>query len=168
MRVAVLTVSDAGAAGQREDESGPAVAQMVAAAGFPVVATDVVPDERAVIEAALCRWTDGDGEVDLVLTTGGAGLGPRDVTPEATRAVINREVPGIPEVMRAAGVRIPPFASLARQVAGQRGTTLIVNLPGSPKAARESLEAVIAALPHAVSLVRASARHTASGSSPES
>ncbi|MDQ3642838.1 MAG: MogA/MoaB family molybdenum cofactor biosynthesis protein [Actinomycetota bacterium] len=153
MRVAVLTVSDAGAAGQRPDQSGPAVAQMVTAAGFPVVGTAVVPDERELIEAALCRWAD-DAGVDLVLTTGGTGLGPRDVTPEATRAVIHREVPGIPEAMRAAGMRVTPYASLARQVAGQRGATLIVNLPGSPKAARESLEAVIAALPHAVSLVR--------------
>jgi len=176
MRVAVLTVSDAGAAGQRADESGPVVAQMVAAAGFPVVATEMVPDEQEVIEAALCRWADdangrdddgvgddssaGDDNsgVDLVLTTGGTGLGPRDVTPEATRAVVDREVPGIPEAMRAAGMRVTPLASLARQVAGQRGATLIVNLPGSPKAARESLDAVMAALPHAVSLVRASAR----------
>jgi len=159
MSVAVLTVSDAGAAGQRPDESGPAVVQMVTAAGFPVVRTALVPDDRALIEAALCRWADDgadDGPVDLVLTTGGTGLGPRDVTPEATRDVIDREVPGIPEAMRAAGMRVTPFASLARQVAGQRGATLIVNLPGSPKAARESLEAVLAVLPHAVALVRAS------------
>lgn len=160
MSVAVLTVSDAGATGQRPDESGPAVAQVVTAAGFPVVATAVVPDEQERIEAALCRWADDDG-VDLVLTTGGTGLGPRDVTPEATRAVLDREVPGIPEAMRAAGMRATPFASLARQVAGQRGGTVIVNLPGSPKAARESLEAVMAVLPHAVSLARASPRRAA-------
>lgn len=159
MSVAVLTVSDAGAAGQRPDESGPVVVAMVTAAGFPVVRTALVPDDRALIEATLCRWADDgadDGPVDLVLTTGGTGLGPRDVTPEATRAVIDREVPGIPEAMRAAGMRVTPYASLARQVAGQRGATLIVNLPGSPKAARESLEAVFAVLPHAVALVRAS------------
>jgi len=157
MNVAILTVSDAGAAGTRRDESGPAVAQMVKGAGFPVVRTAVVPDDRERIQGALCRWADDEG-VDLVLTTGGTGLGPRDVTPEATRAVIDREVPGIPEAMRAAGMQVTPFASLARQVAGQRGGTLIVNLPGSPNAARESLEAVITALPHAVSLVRASGR----------
>ncbi len=154
--VAVLTVSDAGAAGQRPDESGPTVVQMVTEAGFAVEGTAIVPDDQDGIEAALRHWADGAG-VDLVLTTGGTGLGPRDVTPEATRAVLDREVPGIPEAMRAAGMRITPHASLARQVAGQRRGTLIVNLPGSPKAARESLEAVIAALPHAVSLVRTSA-----------
>ena len=160
MSVTVLTVSDAGAAGQRRDESGPVVVAMVTAAGFPVVETAVVSDDRALIEAAICRWADDGvdgGPVGLVLTTGGTGLGPRDVTPEATRAVIDREVPGIPEAMRAAGMRVTPYASLARQVAGQRGATLIVNLPGSPKAARESLEAVLAILPHAVALVRASA-----------
>jgi molybdenum cofactor synthesis domain-containing protein len=160
MSVAVLTVSDAGAVGQRPDQSGPAVVEMATGAGFGVVETAVVADERDSIEAALCRWAD-DGGVDLVLTTGGTGLGPRDVTPEATRAVVDREVPGIPEAMRVAGMRVTPYASLARQVAGQRGSTLIVNLPGSPKAARESLEAVIAVLPHAVSLVRASAGRTA-------
>ncbi len=160
MRVAVLTVSDAAAAGQRPDESGPAVVQVAAEAGFAVVETAVVADERDSIEAALCRWAD-DAGVDLVLTTGGTGLGPRDVTPEATRAVVDREVPGIPEAMRVAGMKATPYASLARQVAGQRDSTLIINLPGSPKAARESLEAVIAVLPHAVSLVRASAGRTA-------
>ncbi|MDP8976417.1 MAG: MogA/MoaB family molybdenum cofactor biosynthesis protein [Actinomycetota bacterium] len=160
MSVAVLTVSDAGAAGQRPDESGPAVVRMVTEAGFSLEGTAMVPDDQDGIEAALRHWADGVG-VDLVLTTGGTGLGPRDVTPEATQAVVDREVPGIPEAMRAAGMRVTPHASLARQVAGQRRSTLIVNLPGSPKAARESLEAVIAALPHAVSVVRRPASGTA-------
>lgn len=154
MGVAVATVSDASAEGRRADHSGPAVTRMVAAAGHRVVSTEVVADERNRIEALLSRWS-ADPEIDLVLTTGGTGLGPSDVTPEATRAVLDREVPGIAEAMRAAGMRATPYACLARQVAGQRGSTLIVNLPGSPKAARESLEAVIAVLPHAVELVRA-------------
>ena len=153
--VAVLTVSDATTAGQRVDESGPAVERSVGEAGFTVVATATVPDDRDRIEDALRSWSDAaGGGTDLVLTTGGTGLGPRDVTPEATRAVIDREVPGIPEAMRAAGMRTTPYAALARQVAGQRGATLIVNLPGSPKAAVESLEAVMEVLPHAVALTR--------------
>jgi molybdopterin adenylyltransferase len=159
LTVAVLTVSDASSTGKRPDESGPTVVEVVTGAGFHVVDTEVVPDERDQIEAALCRWADHPG-TDLILTTGGTGLGPRDVTPEATRAVVDREVPGIPEAMRAAGMRITPYASLARQVAGQRGGSLIVNLPGSPKAARESLEAVIAVLHHAVALVRTPAQPT--------
>lgn len=155
--VVVITVSDTSAAGQRPDESGPTVEGMVTGAGFVVVGTAVVPDERERIEAALRSWADRPG-TDLVLTTGGTGLARSDVTPEATRAVIEREVPGIPEAMRAAGMRTTPYASLARQVAGQRGDTLVVNLPGSPKAARECLEAVMEVLPHAVALTRLSGR----------
>jgi len=154
VKVAVLTISDRGARGERGDEAGPLVEQIVVAAGSEVVARAIVPDERAEIEPALRDWADG-GAIDLILTTGGTGLGARDVTPEATRAVIDKEAPGIAEAMRAAGMANTPMAALSRQVAGARGTTLIVNLPGSPKAVQECLDAVIAILPHAVEMLQA-------------
>jgi molybdenum cofactor synthesis domain-containing protein len=154
VKVAVLTISDRSARGERTDEGGPLVDQLVVAAGNEVVARAVVPDERSEIEPILMEWTDG-GAIDLILTTGGTGLGARDVTPEATRAVIDREAPGIAEAMRAAGMTSTPMAALSRQVAGARGTTLIVNLPGSPKAIRECLDAVIGILPHAVEMLKA-------------
>lgn len=144
MRVAVLTVSDRAARGEYVDEAGPVVA------GYfdDVAATDVVPDERDLIEDRLRAWV---GTVDLIVITGGTGLGPRDVTPEATRAVIEREAPGLAEAMRAAG---PPQAALSRQVCGIASTTLIVNVPGSPKAAAECLDAIIEILPHAVEMMK--------------
>jgi molybdopterin adenylyltransferase len=147
-RVAVLTVSDRSSAGVRPDVSGLVVRDLVLA-GLPceVVQYRVVPDERPAIEAALRTWAD-DGVADLVLTTGGTGLAPRDITPEATRAVLEREVPGIPEAMRAASLAKTPFAMLSRMVAGTRGRTLIVNLPGSPKAVRENLAVILPALGH--------------------
>lgn len=151
MRVGVLTVSDRASRGEYEDEGGPLVARIISEAGGEVVATATVPDERASIEAALVEWCD---EVDLILTTGGTGLGPRDITPEATRAVLDREAPGIAEMTRAGGLRNTPFAALSRQVCGTRGSTLILNLPGSPKAAAECLEAVIEILPHAVEMMK--------------
>ena len=154
MKVAVLTISDRSARGERSDEGGPLVEQLVVAAGGEVVARALVPDERTEIEAALKDWADG-GAIDLILTTGGTGLGARDVTPEATRAVIDKEAPGIAEAMRAAGMASTPMAALSRQVAGARGTTLIVNLPGSPKAVQECLDAVIGILPHAVEMLQA-------------
>ncbi|HLW17802.1 MAG TPA: MogA/MoaB family molybdenum cofactor biosynthesis protein [Actinomycetota bacterium] len=152
MKVAVLTISDRSARGERADEGGPLVEQLVVAAGSEVVSRALVPDERTEIETVLKEWAD-DGVVDLILTTGGTGLGARDVTPEATRAVIDKEAPGIAEAMRAAGITNTPMAALSRQVAGARGTTLIVNLPGSPKAIREGLDAVIGILPHAVEML---------------
>jgi molybdopterin adenylyltransferase len=152
VKVAVLTISDRSARGERADEGGPLVEQLVVAAGSEVVARGLVPDERTEIETVLKEWAD-DGVVDLILTTGGTGLGVRDVTPEATRAVIDKEAPGIAEAMRAAGITNTPMAALSRQVAGARGTTLIVNLPGSPKAIREGLDAVIGILPHAVEML---------------
>ena len=154
MKVAVLTISDRSARGERSDEGGPLVEQLVVAAGGEVVARALVPDERTEIEAALKDWADG-GAIDLILTTGGTGLGARDVTPEATRTVIDKEAPGIAEAMRAAGMASTPMAALSRQVAGARGTTLIVNLPGSPKAVQECLDAVIGILPHAVEMLQA-------------
>lgn len=149
-RVAILTISDRSSRGQREDASGEVIREMVTA-GFAakVVAYRVVPDERPDIEAVLCEWADGR-VADLVLTTGGTGLAPRDITPEATRAVLEREVPGIPEAMRAASMLKTPFAMLSRMAAGTRGSTLIINLPGSPKAVRENLAVVLPALPHAL------------------
>ncbi len=147
-RVAILTISDRSAAGQREDESGNVIREMVTASlDAAVVAYEVVPDEQPAIEGALRDWADGR-KADLVLTTGGTGLAPRDITPEATRAVIERDVPGIPEAMRAASLAKTPFAMLSRMVAGTRGQTLIINLPGSPKAVRENLDVVLPALAH--------------------
>jgi molybdenum cofactor synthesis domain-containing protein len=147
-RVAILTISDRGAAGKRADESGQVIREMVTASlDAAVVAYAIVPDERAAIEAALCDWAD-NRKADLVLTTGGTGLAPRDITPEATRAVIEREVPGIPEAMRAASLAKTPFAMLSRMVTGTRRQTLIINLPGSPKAVRENLDVVLPALAH--------------------
>lgn len=152
MRVAVLTISDRASAGTYEDEAGPAIERIARDAGADIVAHALIPDERDQIERQLREWTDS-GTADVILTTGGTGFGPRDVTPEATRAVLDREAPGIAEAMRAAGMRITPFAALARQVAGMRGRALIVNLPGSPKAAAECLDAVIGVLPHAVEMM---------------
>lgn len=157
LRVAVLTVSDRSFRGEREDRSGPAVADAVRRLlGAEVVSVEVVPDERDVIAWNLTRLADYV-PVDLVLTTGGTGISPRDVTPEATRSVISAELPGLPEAMRAASRAALPAAMLSRQVAGVRGKTLVVNLPGSPRGAVECLEAVAAALPHAAALLRGEA-----------
>ncbi|MFZ1506208.1 MAG: molybdopterin adenylyltransferase [Anaerolineae bacterium] len=155
MRVGVLTVSDRTARGETEDASGPLLQQMVRErlAGL-IVATAVAPDERNVIEEVLRRWADEE-EIDLILTTGGTGFALRDVTPEATRHVIEREAPGFAEAMRAASLQVTPHAMLSRAVAGIRGRTLIINLPGSPKAVRENLETILPALPHAIELLQA-------------
>lgn len=148
---AVLTVSDRSARGERPDESGPAAAAMLAAAGYQVASQSVVPDERGEIEAALAALAEAG--TALVVTTGGTGFSPRDVTPEATLAVCQRMTPGIAEAMRAASLAITPRAMLSRAVSGIRGGTLIVNLPGSPKAARENLEAVLPALEHGLKML---------------
>ncbi len=147
--VGILTVSDRGAAREREDRSGPALREALAGGPYRVARYEVVPDEPDRISEALRRWADREG-LDLVLTTGGTGVAPRDVTPEATRAVIEREVPGMAEAMRWASLQKTPHAMISRALVGIRGRTLIVNLPGSPRAARENLEVLLPALPHAI------------------
>jgi molybdopterin adenylyltransferase len=154
-RVGILTISDKGAAGQRQDTSGPELARMLEAPHFQVVATQVVPDDYEAIVAQLVAWSDEE-HLDLILTNGGTGMSPRDVTPEATRAVAGREVPGIPEAMRAASLAKTPHAVLSRAVAVIRGCTLIINLPGSPRGARENLEVVLPALPHGLDKLKGS------------
>lgn len=157
-RVAILTISDKGATGEREDESGPAIREVMEGAGATVVRSTLVPDERVQIAAMLAAWSDA-GDVDLVLTTGGTGLSPRDVTPEATREVMEREVPGIAEALRMESLKQTKMAMISRAVAGIRGRTLIVNLPGSPKAVRECLAVLLPVLPHAVETLRGSVDH---------
>ncbi|HXH22010.1 MAG TPA: MogA/MoaB family molybdenum cofactor biosynthesis protein [Dehalococcoidia bacterium] len=149
---AVITVSDKGARGERVDTAGPAVAEILSRQGIEVRQTALVPDERD--EIAELLETLADGGEDLIVTTGGTGLAPRDVTPEATLDVIDRQVPGMAELMREVGRRSTPTAALSRGVVGTRGKTLIVNLPGSEKGARESLEAIVGLIPHAVELLR--------------
>lgn len=155
-RAAVLTVSDGVSAGTREDTSGAEVMAMLVTADF-LVDRHVVADERGVIEAKLRELA---AEACLVVTTGGTGFGPRDVTPEATRAVIEREAPGLAEAMRAAGRAKTPYADMSRGVAGTLGAALVVNLPGSPKGATESLEAILEILPHALEHLGGDTEHT--------
>ena len=153
IRVAILTISDAGARGERADTSGDALAEWSRARGFALAGRELVPDETASIESALCRWADRD-LADLVLTTGGTGLTARDVTPEATRRVLEKEAPGIAEAIRLSAY--PGFhrAALSRGLAGVRGRTLIVNLPGSPGGVRDGLAVLDDLVEHAVELVR--------------
>jgi|UniRef100_A0A7V6DPQ6 molybdopterin adenylyltransferase len=154
-RVGILTVSDKGAAGAREDTAGPALKELLDPEGFAVTSYRVVPDEYGEIVAALVAWSDQD-KLDLILTCGGTGPAPRDITPESTLAVAERLVPGIPEAMRAAGLAKTPHAMLSRGVAVIRGNTLIINLPGSLRGATESLEAILPALPHALEKLQGS------------
>ena len=151
-KAAVLTVSDRSFRGERPDEGGPLVAQILKDAGYEVVSAAIVPDEQAEIESALCRIAHS-GTADLLVTTGGTGFAPRDVTPEATLAVCDRLTPGIPEAMRYASMQVTNRAMLSRAQAGIRKGTLIINLPGSPKAARENLEAVLPALGHGLKML---------------
>jgi molybdenum cofactor synthesis domain-containing protein len=153
MRIAILTISDAGARGERADTSGDAVQQWATARGYDISARELVPDETVRIVSTLCAWCDS-GDVDLVLTTGGTGLSPRDVTPEATRAALDREAPGIAERLRAVTGATFPRAALSRGVAGVRGRTLVVNLPGSTSGVRDMLAAFEPIARHAVDIVR--------------
>ena len=145
----ILTISDKGSRGEREDTSGPQLREMLNEQGYSVVAYAVVPDEVAIIEETLRAWAD-ELKIDLILSTGGTGVSPSDLTPEATRAVLDREIPGIGEAMRLASLQKTPNAILSRGIAGIRKQSLIINLPGSKKAARENLEAVLPALQHAI------------------
>ena len=152
LRVAILTVSDSCAAGRREDKSGQAIKEMLPVDGFEVGQTALVPDDREAIIDKLLYFCD-QGAYDIVLTTGGTGLGPRDVTPEATVSICDRVVPGLGEVMRAEGLKHTHNTILSRSVAGIRGKTLVINLPGSPEAVRECLGSIIGVLPHAVEMI---------------
>jgi molybdopterin adenylyltransferase len=152
LRVGILTVSDRSSRGERADASGPALVKLVEEQGWSVDRQALLPDDRAAIQELLAAWADG-GELDVILTTGGTGFSPRDITPEATRAVIDREAPGLAEAMRAASLKITLHAMLSRIVTGIRRKTLIINLPGSPKGAAENLQVVIPVLPHAIQLL---------------
>jgi molybdopterin adenylyltransferase len=155
-RAAVLTISDSSAKGTRQDLSGPAVERTLLEHGFEVVVTEIVPDERNQIERALLRLA---AQAPLVVTTGGTGIGPHDVTPEATRGVCDRLVEGVPERMRAEGAKHTPMAALSRALCGIAGESVILNLPGSPTGAVESLMAVVEILPHALDLARGKTGH---------
>jgi molybdopterin adenylyltransferase len=156
--VSILTVSDSSANGTREDLSGPAVAERCVQLGWGIQHRAVCADEVDSIERYLREWA-GESDTQLILTTGGTGISPRDVTPEATYAVVEREIPGLAELMRNEGRKNTKFASLSRGIAGSRGSTLIVNLPGSPKGAVESLNAVAELVPHAVDLLAGRTEH---------
>jgi len=153
IRFGLLTASDRSSRGERPDLSGPALEQVLVTQGWTVIRKAVLPDDLDSLRHTLAEWADS-GRMDVILTTGGTGFGPRDVTPEATREVIEREAPGLAEAMRLESLKVAPHAMLSRAVAGIRGRTLIINLPGSPKGAVENLQVVIPVLAHAVELIR--------------
>ena len=156
IRLAVLTVSTSGYQGQREDTSGQVIKEVLGPPDYQVVRYEIVSDEKDMIADRLALWADAP-DVDLIVSTGGTGLGPRDVTPEACLSILDKEVPGLAEAMRARTLQFTPMAMLSRSVAGIRGNTLIITLPGSPKGVRECLEVVKAVLPHALELLRSEA-----------
>lgn len=158
IKAAILTLSDKGSRGERKDESGPLIKKLLKKIGAEVVSYDILPDEKALIKKrliSLCK------KADLILTTGGTGPSPRDVTPEATLEVIEREMPGIAEAMRYKGLKKTDHAMLSRAVAGIRGDTLIINLPGSPKAVKENLNVILNVLPHAIEKIKGSEKECA-------
>ena len=153
LNVGILTISDKGAQGQRQDESGKVIRDKLSLLESQVIKYEIVPDEMDVICHKLVGWVD-KGEVDVIITTGGTGLSQRDVTPEATLSIVDKVVPGFTEAMRAESLNKTPMAMLSRATAGVRGKCLIINLPGSPKAVRECLEVVLPAIPHAVEIIK--------------
>lgn len=159
LRAKILVLSDLASKGQREDQSGPAVRDVLERHGWQVAVIELLPDEFDQICDRLNNLTDSD-DYDAIFTSGGTGLGPRDVTPEATRSVIETEIPGLGELMRAEGVKSTPFAALSRAIAGVRRGRLIVNLPGSPRGARESLASIIDVLPHAIDQIQGRTGHS--------
>ncbi len=154
----ILTVSDKGAAGEREDTSGAEIRRLLSGLDISIERYEIIPDERTAITQRLIDWADA-AALDLIVTTGGTGLGPRDVTPQATRDAIDYEAPGLAEAMRLEGLKHTPLAMLSRAVAGVRGRTLIVNLPGNPRAIRENLSALLPVLPHALETLRGRTEH---------
>jgi len=160
IRAAIITISDSSSAGTRADRSGPAVRERLEQLGWQVSVAEVVPDDAAAIAARLAALADG-GEVDAIFSTGGTGVAARDVTPEAARAILDREIQGFGEVMRARGRESTPLASLSRSLGGTRGRALIVTLPGSPKGAVESLNAIVELVPHVLELLGGQTSHTA-------
>ena len=153
IRFGLLTLSDRSSRGDREDSSGPALARLIQDEGWSVAKQQILPDEESAIRAVLTEWSDGGG-LDIILTTGGTGFSLRDVTPEATKAVIQREAPGLTEVMRGESRKKTPHAMLSRAIAGIRGRTLIINLPGRPRGAVENLQTILPVLSHAVQLLQ--------------
>jgi len=153
LRFGILTISDRSARGERLDSSGPELEKQVRSEGWVVARSAIVPDDLLTIQNTLSGWADS-GEIDVILTTGGTGFSPRDVTPEATRAILTREAPGLAEAMRSASLKLTPHGMLSRAVTGIRGQVLILNLPGSPKGARENFAVVLPVLVHAVQLLR--------------
>lgn len=165
LRFGILTVSDRSWRGERKDASGPALVEAVQAQGWQVVRQMILPDDMQDLSDLLAVWSDS-GKMDVILTTGGTGFAPRDITPEATQAIIERPAPGLAEAMRAASLQVTPHAMLSRATAGIRKRSLIINLPGSPKGAVENLQTILSVLPHAVQLLQedpqAEAGHSAS------
>jgi len=154
--VGILTISDKGSRGERQDKSGEVIREILSSMNVRIANYDIVPDEKELIVEKLIKWADEDN-LDVVITTGGTGLTPRDITPEATLAVVDKIVPGFAEAMRADSLKKTPMAMLSRAVAGTRGQCLIINLPGSTKAVRECLEVILPALPHAVETLKGQA-----------
>jgi molybdopterin adenylyltransferase len=154
----ILTISDKGHQGERVDLSGPMAKQVISSLPVNITRMEIVPDEVKIISARLIEWADKE-DIQLIITSGGTGLGPRDVTPEATRAVIDKEIPGIGEAMRAASLGKTHFAMISRAIAGSRGKCLIINVPGSPKAVKEYLEVVLDVIPHSIDLLAGRTEH---------